>query len=117
MAKELSKKEKTELMKKILVKQRLKREVINLIKKNIEVVGGGSVLTCGKTLYKFIFDEDGEVSMLPEAFNTPKGCIGVDKWQFGNGFQIDETTSNYRLAKVAQRVIETYESILKLNKE
>ena len=98
-------------------KPSIKREVINLIKKNIEVVGGGGVLACGKTLYKFIFDEDGEVSMLPEVVNTPKGCIGVDKWQYGNGFEIDETTSDYRLTKVAQRVIETYESILKLNKE
>lgn len=94
----------------------IKREVINLIKFNIEVVGG-RILAGGKTLYKFIFNEDGEVSMLPETTNTPKGCIGVENWQYGNGFEIDDTTSDYRLGKVAQRVIETYEWKCNMEKE
>ena len=96
---------KRELIKKI----NQKREIVKLIKKNIEVVGGGRILAGGKTLYKFIFDENGKVSMLPETMNTPKGCIGVDKWQFGNGFEIDSNTSDYNLRKVADRVIATYE--------
>lgn len=98
-------------------KSNLIRQVVKLIKANIEDCDGGSVLTCGKTEYKFIFDNNGGVGRIPQWFNTPTGCIGVDKWQYGNGFDINGSTSDYRLKKVAKWVVDKYEDTVKLTKE
>ena len=98
-------------------KRSLIRQVVRLIKANIEDCDGGSVLTCGKTEYKFIFDDNGAVGRIPKSFNTPTDCIGVENWQYGNGFDINGSTTDDELKKVAKRVVDTYENTVKLNKE
>lgn len=96
----------------------LRSEVVNLIKENIKKVGGGRILANGLPLYKVVFDYDGGyVEMLHQEFNTPKGCIGVENWQFGNGFEIDGNTSDYRLRKVADRIVAEYHRIKQLEDE
>ena len=98
-------------------KSNLIRQVVRLIKANIEDCDGGSVLTNGKTEYKFIFDNNGGVGRIPQWFNTPTGCIGVDKWQYGNGFDINGSTTDDELKKVAKRVVDEYENTVKSTKE
>ena len=66
---------------------------------------------------KFIFylDENNAIENViyfPQMWNTPKNAVSVQNWQFGNGFNIDESTSNYRIKKVADRIISNLETEL-----
>ena len=90
-------------------KRELKREIVGLIKKNIELCDY-RILEGNRTLYKVVYDiNDDCVSMDIQTWNTPKGCVSVRDWQYGNGFDINKDTSDYRLRKVADRIIDSLE--------
>lgn len=88
------------------------------LKSKIKQAIKDDILTASNIMYeKIVIDENEDVSLMHEALNTPTGSIGVYHWQFGNGFKIDETTSDYRLGKVADRIVEKYQYSKKMREE
>lgn len=57
--------------------------------------------------HKFVFSSP---DCLPSYFTKDKkigdNCISVENYMFGNGFDINQSTSDYRLKKVADRILE-----------
>lgn len=105
------------------MKKSLKTKVIDLIMENIKLAENskysfnGRILHNGFPTYKIVFNSDGGVSLLNDAVPTPGNARSVSFWQYGNGFEIDSNTSDYRLNKVAERIIASYERIKKLEEE
>lgn len=84
----------------------LKKEICKILRANQSDVYS--------TPKKFIFylNEDNDIENViyyPQLWNTPKNAVSVRNWQYGNGFTIDATTSNYRIKKVADRIISDLE--------
>lgn len=57
--------------------------------------------------YKFVFSEpDGFFRWCLKTEKTKPNEISVENYMFGNGFEINQSTSDYRLKKVADRILE-----------
>jgi hypothetical protein len=49
---------------------------------------------------------DGLPSYFTKDVKVGDNCISVENYMFGNGFEINQSTSDYRLKKVADRILE-----------
>lgn len=57
--------------------------------------------------HKFVFSSPDEIAQYcPKTQKVEDDYISVENYMFGNGFDINQSTSDYRLKKVADRILE-----------
>ena len=67
----------------------------------------GSPHTNIANTHKFVFSAPDEIAQYcPKTQNVKDGYVSVENYMFGNGFDINQSTSDYRLKKVADRILE-----------
>ena len=57
--------------------------------------------------HKFVFSSHDEIAhYCPKTQKVKDDYVSVENYMFGNGFEINQSTSDYRLRKVADRILE-----------